>query len=154
MPSLLALQLWSRVDPGLHPVQCLRHQYSLWLERALQYLMGPRMCVSQLIQWEFPTTAISKDINQSVSLVAQSCLTLCDPMNCRTQGLPVHHQSDGVHSNTRSSLKLMSIELVMPSSHLILCRLLLLCPQSFPASESFPMSQLFAWGGQSTGVQL
>ena len=26
------------------------------------------------------------------------------------------------------------------------------CPQSFPASESFPMSQLFAWGGQSTGV--
>ena len=26
------------------------------------------------------------------------------------------------------------------------------CPQSFPASESFPMSQLFSWGGQSTGV--
>ena len=26
------------------------------------------------------------------------------------------------------------------------------CPQSFPASESFPVSQLFAWGGQSTGV--
>ena len=26
------------------------------------------------------------------------------------------------------------------------------CPQSFPASESFPMSQLFTWGGQSTGV--
>ena len=28
------------------------------------------------------------------------------------------------------------------------------CPQSLPASESFPLSQLFAWGGQSTGVQL
>ena len=26
------------------------------------------------------------------------------------------------------------------------------CPQSLPASESFPMSQLFAWGGQNTGV--
>ena len=26
------------------------------------------------------------------------------------------------------------------------------CPQSLPASESFPVSQLFAWGGQSTGV--
>ena len=26
------------------------------------------------------------------------------------------------------------------------------CPQSLPASESFPMSQLFVWGGQSTGV--
>ena len=50
-------------------------------------------------------------------------------------------------TNSRSSLKLMSIELVMPSSHLILCRPLLL-----PASGSFPMSQLFAWGGQSIGV--
>ena len=55
-------------------------------------------------------------------------------------------------TNTRSSLKLTSIESVMPSSHLILCRPLLLCPQSLPASESFPMSQLFTWGGQSTGV--
>ena len=55
-------------------------------------------------------------------------------------------------TNSRSSPKLMSIKLVMPSSHLILCRPLLLLPQSLPASESFPMSQLFAWGGQSTGV--
>ena len=55
-------------------------------------------------------------------------------------------------TNSRSSLKLMSIELVMPSSHLILCHPLLLLPQSLPASESFPVSQLFAWGGQSTGV--
>ena len=30
--------------------------------------------------------------HQSVSSVAQSCLTLCDPMNCSTPGLPVHHQ--------------------------------------------------------------
>ena len=49
-------------------------------------------------------------------------------------------------------LKLTSIESVMPSSHLILCRPLLLLPQSLPASESFPMSQPFARGGQSTGV--
>ena len=55
-------------------------------------------------------------------------------------------------TNSRSSLRLTSIESVMPSSHLILCRPLLLLPQSLPASESFPMSQLFAWGGQSTGV--
>ena len=39
----------------------------------------------------------------------------------------------------------------MPSSHLILCRPLLLLPQSFLASESFPMSQLFVWRGQSIG---
>ena len=57
-------------------------------------------------------------------------------------------------TNSRSSLKLMSIELVMPSSHLILCSVVPFssCPQSLPASESFPMSQLFTWGGQSTGV--
>ena len=55
-------------------------------------------------------------------------------------------------SNSRSSLKLTSVVLVMPSSHLILCRPLLLLPQSLPASESFPMSQLFAWGSQSIGV--
>ena len=49
-------------------------------------------------------------------------------------------------TNSRSSLRLMSIELVMPSSHLILCRPLLLLHQSFP------MSQLFTWGGQCTGA--
>ena len=54
-------------------------------------------------------------------------------------------------TNSQSSLKLMSIESVMPSNHLILC-----CPfschQSFPASGSFPMSQFFTLGGQSIGV--
>ena len=46
----------------------------------------------------------------------------------------------------------MPIELVMPPSHLILCRPLLLLPQSLPAWGSFPVSQFFPWGGQSTGV--
>ena len=40
----------------------------------------------------------------------------------------------------------------MPSSHLILCRPVLLLPPIPPASESFPVSQLFTWGGQSTGA--
>ena len=48
-------------------------------------------------------------------------------------------------TNSRSLLKLMSIESVMPSSHLILCHPLLLLPQFLPASGSFPKSQLFAW---------
>ena len=52
----------------------------------------------------------------------------------------------------QSSLRLTSIELVMPSSHLILCRPLLLLPPIPPASQSFPMSQILAWGGQSIGV--
>ena len=55
-------------------------------------------------------------------------------------------------TNLWSLLKLMSIESVMPSNHLILCCPLLLRLQSFPASGSFPMRQLFALGGQSIGV--
>ena len=55
-------------------------------------------------------------------------------------------------TNSWSSLKLMSIESVMPDSHLILCHPFSSCPQSLPASEFFPMSQFFAQGGQSTGV--
>ena len=70
------------------------------------------------------------------SSVPQSYPTLCDPMNHSVPDLPVYH--------SRSSLKLMSIESVMPSSHLILCCPFSSCPQSLPASGSFPMSQLFA----------
>ena len=59
---------------------------------------------------------------------------------------PCPSPTPGVHSDSTS------IESVMPSSHLILCRPFSSCPQSLPASESFPMSQFFTWGGQSTGV--
>ena len=51
-----------------------------------------------------------------------------------------------------SLLKLMSIESVMPSNHLILCCPLYSCLQSFPASGFFLMSQIFASGGQCIGV--
>ena len=56
------------------------------------------------------------------------------------------HQASLSITNSRSPLKLVPIESVMPSSHLILCRPLLLLPP-IP-----PMSQLFAWGSQSIGV--
>ena len=79
------------------------------------------------------------------SSVAQSCPTLCDPMNRSMPGLPV--------TNTRGSLKLTSIESVMPSSHPILCHLLLLLPSIFPSIRVFFLvSQFFVSGGQSTGV--
>ena len=53
-------------------------------------------------------------------------------------------------TNSQSSLRLMSIESVMPSAISSSVVPFSSCPQSLPASESFPMSQLFAWGGQST----
>ena len=55
-------------------------------------------------------------------------------------------------TNSRSLLKLMSIESVMSPNYLILCCPLLLLPSVFPASGSFPVSQFFASGGRSIGV--
>ena len=55
-------------------------------------------------------------------------------------------------TNSQSLLKLMSIESVMPSNHLILLRPLLLPPSIFPVSGSFPMSQFFTPCGQSIGI--
>ena len=63
------------------------------------------------------------------SSVAQSCPTLCDPMNCSTPGLPI--------TNSWSSLRLTSIKSVMPSSHLILCCHLLLLPPVPPSITVF-----------------
>ena len=63
------------------------------------------------------------------SSVVQSCPTLCDPMNRSMPGLPVHHQLP--------EFKLMSIELVMPSSHLILCYPLLFLLSIFPSFRVF-----------------
>ena len=65
------------------------------------------------------------------SSVAQSCPILCDPMDCSMPGLPVQHQL------SRSLLNLMSIKSVMASSHLILCRPLLLLPSIFPSIRVF-----------------
>ena len=58
-------------------------------------------------------------------------------MPCSTPGFPVHHQ-------LLELVRLMSIESVMPSTHLILCHPLFSCLWSYPASGSFPVSQFFA----------
>ena len=74
--------------------------------------------------------------------VTQSCPTLCDPRYCSKTEFPVL-------SISLSFLKLTSIESVMPSNHLILCRPLLLLPSIFPSLSIFQMSQLSTSGGQS-----
>ena len=76
--------------------------------------------------------SVCDHISDSVqfSSVAQSCLTLYDPMDCSMPGLPVHHHS-------RSLLKPISNELEMPSNHLILCHPLILPPSIFPSIGVF-----------------
>ena len=65
-------------------------------------------------------------VSHPASLATQSCLTICDPMEYSRPGLCVHHHN-------QSMLKLMSIALVTPSNHLILCCPLLLPPSIFPS---------------------
>ena len=79
-------------------------------------------CLVTVPKTNFPT---------QFSSVAQSCLTLCDPMDCSTPGLPVHYQPPGAYSNS------CPIELVIPSNHLILCFPLLLLPSIFPSIRVF-----------------
>ena len=87
----------------------------------------------------------SKIQSVQFSSASQSCLTLCDPRIAA-------HQASLSIINSQSLLKFMSIRSVMPSNHLILCRPLLLLPPIPPSIRVFPINQLFAWGGQSTGV--
>ena len=79
------------------------------------------------------------------SSVVQSCPTLFDPMNCSTPGLPVHHQ---LPEFTQTHVHRVG-DAIQPS-HPLLSPF----PPAFNPSQhqSFPMSQLFAWGSQSTGV--
>ena len=105
---------------------------------------------------------------KSESEVAQLCLTLLDLMDCSLPGSSIHgifqarvlewgaiafsarppcpSPTPGVHSDSCPSSRRCHPAIsssVVPFSS---------CPQSLPASESFPMSQLFARGGQSTGI--
>ena len=75
---------------------------------------------------------VPAEVPVQFSSVAQLFPTLCDPMDCSTStpGLPVHHQ-------LHESPQLMSIALVMPSNHLLLCHALLLLPSILPSIRVF-----------------
>ena len=77
--------------------------------------------------------------------VSHSVVSLCNPMNCSTPGLPVHHQLPEftqTHVHWVGDAIQLSHPLSSPSP-----------PAPKPSQhQSFPMSQLFAWGGQSTGA--
>ena len=81
----------------------------------------------------------------SVSSVAQSCMTLATPWTAARQAsLSI--------TNSRRLLKLISIESVMPSNHLILCRPLLLLPSIFPSIRVFSNESALHNRWQSIGV--
>ena len=88
---------------------------------------------------------VTKSRSVQFSSVTQACLTLCDPVNRSTPGLPVHQQLPEfiqIHIHWVGDAIQPSHPRSSPSPPV----------QSLPASESFPVSQLFPWGGQSIGV--
>ena len=94
---------------------------------------------------QFPHMGHSFRHSLQFSSVTQSCPTLW-PHESQHARPPCPSPTPGVYSNSCPSSwwchSAISFSVVPFSS----------CPQSLPASESFPMSQIFAWGGQSTGV--
>ena len=109
--------------------QCdLLFQICFWksflsLNRSQIHIVKHKCNITDLI-WTWAQTREYSHCSVQFSLVAQSCPTLCYPMNHSTPGLPVHHQ---LLEST------MFIESVMPSNHFILCHPLLLLPSIFPS---------------------
>ena len=81
-------------------------------------------------QLNFSPNDVHKWLSVQFSSVTQSCLTLCDPMNCSTPGLPVHHQ---LPEFTQTHVHRVGDA----SSYLILCRPLLLLPLIPPSIRVF-----------------
>ena len=87
------------------------------------------MVIGNIIMPSSPPISLPSLVGRSS--VAQSCLTLCDPPWIAAL------QASLSIINSQSLLKPMSTESVMPSSHLILCRPLLLLPSIFPSNRVF-----------------
>ena len=88
----------------------------------------------------------SKESNWTVQFSRSVVSDSSRPHESQHARPPCPSLSSGVHSNSRPSSQWCHPAIsssVVPFSS---------CPQSLPASESFPMSQLFAWGSQSTGL--
>ena len=88
---------------------------------------------------------LSASASWSVVVAALNCVQFCHPMVCSTPGFPALHYP-------WSLFKLMFIESVMPSNHLILCRPLLLLPSFFP-SIKFGQTRSWWWTGRPGALQ-
>ena len=96
-----------------------------WLQSPSTVILEPKIINSVTISI-FPYLQLSS--------VTQSCLTLCDPMNCSTPGYPVHHQHPELgQTRVHQVSDAISFSAVLFSS----------CHQPFPTLGSFPMSQFF-----------
>jgi len=135
-----------------------------WLQKILPFLLSSTTIKSTTLVWlllakpfnGFPSYPVNDNSLQDpyhlyfmyfiqFSSVTQSCLTLCDPMDCKHACLPYPSPTPGGYANSCPSswgCHPTISSSVIPFS----------CIQSLQASGSFPVSQFFASGGQSIGV--
>ena len=131
-PGFLVHQLPEFIQTHVHPtISSFVVPFSSYLQ---SFPASGSFLMSQLLASDGQNIGASASASvlpmNQFSWVDQSCPTLCDPMNHSTAGsLSI--------TNSRSSLRFTSIESVMPSSHLILCRPLLLLPFIFPNIRVF-----------------
>ena len=142
----------------------LEHGWSTLLPQEMRTDHSP--CLPTMLPTQLNLLKKQKPATSQVPAPASVCL-LCLSVQFSSVQLPSRvrlfatpsiaaRQASLSITNSRSLLRLMPIDSVMPSSHLILFHLILIpsssCLQSLPASGSFPVSQFFTWGGQSIGV--
>ena len=132
-----------------HWFSCCLHTFACF-----QYVGMSRYAV--ISDWRLSLSSMCLSVLRDLhGLIAHVFLIVVESLGCVwlfTTSCTAARQASLAFPISWSLIKLMSIESVMPSNHLILCCPLLLPPQSFPASGSFQTSQFFAWGGQSVGV--
>ena len=132
--ACLCLPFSSNRYPGLSVVQCLKivshvlaHFYSFYDRVVIQYPLfhcGQKQRNNRII------FSSNLKVNYFCHSVTQLHLTLCDPMDCSTPGLPVLH-------HLLELAQMHIYRLVIPSNHLILCLPLLLPPSIFPSIRVF-----------------
>jgi len=118
-------------------------------------MTGCYIAVTKAVEWCGGKKILNYDKLDSNSITISYTVVVVQSLSCvQLFATPwtAAHQASPSFTISWSLLKLMSIESVMPSRHLILCHPLLLLPSNFPASGSFPVSQFFASGGQSIGA--
>ena len=122
--------------------------FPLKLTKAIIFFLNKKQKLWPTDSFKFPSIHLHEKITY-ISSVQFSCSVVSNslrPHESQHARPPCPSQTPGVHSDSCPSSQWCHPAIsssVIPFSS---------CPQSLPTSESFPMSQLFAWGGQSTGV--
>ena len=147
LPFHFSVQLYKK-----HPWACITFTRKLNQKNEWMSLLVQILCLADIIYQEFVLIVshtqrhIEMKYLQFSSVQLLSCVRLLQPHESQHARPPCPSPTPGVYSNSCPSSQWCRP--AIPSSVGSFSS----CLQSLPASGSFPMNQLFAWGGQSTGV--